>query len=81
MKGKSTKAKISGSPTRKKWLDAGNMRAEYDFHDAERGRYYKQLASLPRVAVIDPDLSKQFKSSAAVNKALRELLEYRSTWA
>ena len=55
-----------------------DLRAEYDFDfsKGERGRYFKRLIREgANVAVIDPDLTKVFPDSAAVNAALRSLLD------
>jgi hypothetical protein len=56
---------------------AGDMRAEYDFDysTAERGRYYRRLLKEgANVVILEPDVAKAFRSSAAVNEALRFLL-------
>ena len=53
------------------------MRAEYDFDysKAARGKYYRRLLKEgANVVVLDPDIAKAFRSSAAVNEALRSLL-------
>jgi len=53
------------------------MRAEYDFDysKAVRGKYYRRLLKEgANVVVLDPDVVKAFRSSAAVNEALRSLL-------
>lgn len=54
-----------------------DMRAEYDFDysKAVRGQYYRRLLKEgANVVVLDPDVAKAFRSSAAVNEALRSLL-------
>ena len=54
-----------------------DMRAEYDFDysKAVRGKYYRRLLREgANVVVLDPDMAKAFRSSAAVNEALRSLL-------
>jgi hypothetical protein len=54
-----------------------NMRAEYDFDysKAVRGKYYRRLLKEgANVVVLEPDVAKAFRSSAAVNEALRSLL-------
>jgi hypothetical protein len=54
-----------------------DMRAEYDFDYAKavRGKYYRRLLKEgANVVVLDPDVAKAFRSSAAVNEALRSLL-------
>jgi len=54
-----------------------DMRVEYDFDysKAVRGKYYRRLLKEgANVVVLDPDIAKAFRSSAAVNEALRSLL-------
>ena len=54
------------------------MRPEYDFDysTAVRGKYYRRLLKEgANVVVLEPDVAKAFQSSAAVNDALRALLE------
>jgi len=56
---------------------AGDMRPEYefDYSTAARGKYYRRLLKEgANVVVLDPDVAKAFRSSAAVNEALRSLL-------
>jgi hypothetical protein len=63
---------------RKTHAETDDLRPEYDFDfsKGERGRYFKRLIKDgANVAVIDPDLTKAFPNSAAVNAALRSLLE------
>jgi len=55
-----------------------DMRPEYDFDysTAVRGKYYQRLLKEgANVVVLDPDVAKAFRSSAAVNEALRSLLK------
>ena len=54
------------------------MRAEYDFDytTAVRGKYYRRLLKEgANVVVLEPDVAKAFRTSAAVNDALRSLLK------
>lgn len=67
MKEKATKAK-------RKNLARDEMRAEYDFSNAVRGKYYKRLAQGSNAVVLDPDVAAKFADSEAVNEALRNLL-------
>ena len=67
MKEKTTKAK-----PRKPGGD--EMRAEYDFSKAVRGKYYKRVMASSNVVVLDPDVAESFKNSKVVNEALRNLL-------
>jgi len=56
---------------------AGDMRPEYefDYSTAVRGKYYRRLLKEgANVVVLDPDVAKAFRSSGAVNEALRSLL-------
>jgi len=55
-----------------------DMRPEYDFDysAAVRGKYYRRLLKEgANVVVLEPDLAEAFRTSAAVNEALRSLLE------
>jgi hypothetical protein len=49
------------------------MRAEYDFSSAVRGKYYKRYHQSSNVVVLEPDVAAHFKNASAVNKALRSL--------
>jgi hypothetical protein len=63
------KVKISPPPE--------DMRSEYefDYSTAVRGKYYRRLLKEgANVVVLEPDVAKAFRSSAAVNEALRSLL-------
>jgi len=54
------------------------MRPEYDFDysKAVRGKYYRRiLKEGANVVVLEPDVAKAFRDSAAVNEALRSLLD------
>ena len=53
------------------------MRAGYkrsDFAKLERGKFYKEVAKGSSIAVLEPEVAKAFPTSAAVNKALLDLL-------
>jgi hypothetical protein len=50
------------------------MRSEYDFSGAVRGKYYRRYLESSNVVVIEPDVHRKFKNSAAVNDALRTLI-------
>jgi hypothetical protein len=69
MRGNVTKARSA--------VSADDMRAEYDFDysKAVRGKYYRCLLKEgASVVVLEPDVAKAFRNSAAVNEALRSLL-------
>ena len=59
------------------------LRPEYnfDYSKAVRGKYYKKLLEQgSNIVVLESDIAKAFKNSAAVNAALRSLLDFtRST--
>jgi hypothetical protein len=60
-----------------------DLRPEYDFDysKAVRGKYYKRLLREgANIVVLEPDVAEAFGDSAAVNEALRSLLDLsRST--
>ena len=67
----------------KKQIIRDELRPEYefDYSKATRGKYYKRLLKEgANVVVLEPDVAKAFRDSAAVNDALRSLLDLtRST--
>ena len=52
-----------------------DMVPEYDFSKAKRNRYAGRFAKGVTVIVLDPDVAEVFPNSAAVNRALRTLVE------
>jgi hypothetical protein len=54
------------------------MRPEYDFSRGVRGKYAKRFEEGTNLVLLDPDVASEFRSAAAVNKALREVLKSRS---
>ncbi|MCF7977455.1 MAG: hypothetical protein K9L82_05465 [Chromatiaceae bacterium] len=56
-----------------------DLRPEYRREDfpasLERGKYAARMAEGTNIVRIDPDLTRAFPDSAAVNKALRALLQ------
>ena len=52
--------------------EQGEMRAEYDFSKAVRGKHHQTYRRGTNVVLLDPDVAAVFKDSAAVNSALRE---------
>ena len=50
------------------------MRAEYDFSGAVRGKYHKRYVESTNVVVLEPDVARRFKNAEAVNEALRSLM-------
>ena len=62
-------------PASKKRQHTGDeMRAEYDFSSGVRGKYVSRLARGTNVVVLDPDVAEVFRTTKAVNDALREHL-------
>jgi len=54
------------------------LRTEYkrsDFGKLERGKYYERVKASSNVVVLDSELAEVFPNSAAVNKALRSLVD------
>jgi hypothetical protein len=59
-------------------VERDEMRPEYDFDysTAVRRKYYRRLIKDgANVVVLEPDVAKAFRSSEAVNEALRSLLK------
>lgn len=50
-----------------------DMREEYDFSGAVRGKYAERFAEGSNVIVLEPDVAEVFSDADAVNKALRLL--------
>jgi len=49
------------------------MREEYDFTNDVRGKYAERFTEGTNLVRLEPDVAKQFPTSEAVNKALRDL--------
>ena len=52
-----------------------DMLPEYDFSKGVRGKYASRYAAGTNVIILEPDLAKIFPDSAAVNQALRALVD------
>ena len=50
------------------------MSREYDFSTGVRGKFASRARSGSNVVVLDADVAREFKTSRAVNRALRALL-------
>ena len=58
------------------------LRDEYSaelIRSGVRGKYAQRFREGTNIALIEPDLHEHFPDSAAVNKALRELLSHKNT--
>jgi hypothetical protein len=53
------------------------MGTEYDFSNGVRGKYTAAFSRSSNVVVLEPDVAKAFKTSKAVNAALRLHLRQR----
>jgi len=51
------------------------MRPEYDFSGGVRGKYAARYRDGVNVVVLEPDVAEAFRSSEAVNRALRAILD------
>lgn len=58
----------------KKMTDDSEVKQEYDFSDGLRGKYAAQFVEETNVVVLDADVAAEFKTSKAVNDALRAQL-------
>jgi len=54
--------------------DADEMRPEYDFSGAVRGKYYERYRAGTNVVLLDADVAEAFPTSENVNDALRVLM-------
>jgi hypothetical protein len=61
--------------TNKSSAERDTMRREYDFSHGVRAKYAARFRQGTNLVVLDPDVAAAFKNSAAVNRALRALLE------
>jgi hypothetical protein len=54
-----------------------DMRPNYDFDYSKgvRGKYYERMLQSSNIVMLEPDVARAFRSSAAVNEALRSLLQ------
>ena len=60
--------------------DAVNeLRAEYDFSEGQRGKYAARFKEGTRVVVLEPDVAAVFRTSEAVNAALRKVAGLEDT--
>jgi hypothetical protein len=58
-------------------LPVDEMRPEYDFATMKggvRGKYYQRLGEGTNIVLLDPEVTRAFPSEAAVNEALRGVL-------
>ena len=55
------------------------MRKEYDLRGGVRGKFFAEYQKGTNVVLLEPDVAKAFRSSEAVNRALREYLAERRT--
>ena len=54
------------------------MREEYDFSNGVRGGYAVRFSEGTNLILLAPDVAAEFRSAAAVIKALREVIRARS---
>ena len=59
--------------------DNDEMRPEYDFSRAVRGKHYEAYRAGTNVVLLEPDVAKVFTDSASVNQVLRLLLQLAKT--
>lgn len=55
-----------------------DMRAEYDFSGGVRGKYVARVGRGTNVVILDPDVARVFKTTEAVNTALRSQIGKRA---
>jgi hypothetical protein len=60
--------------SKKRQRTGDDIRPEYDFSAGVRGKYVPRLARGTNVVVLDPDVADVFRTTKAVNDALRQHL-------
>ena len=60
-------------------IDFSDIPEKTDWSKAVRGKFYRPDAELKISVYLEPDVAKEFRSSAAVNEALRSLLRISKT--
>lgn len=63
--------------TSRKRRTADDVRREYDFSGGVRGKYAARFRGGTNVVVLAPDVAEVFKTSEAVNEALRSHLRHK----
>ena len=64
----------------KKIIDELRPEYNFDYSKAVRGKYYKRILDEgANIVMLEPDVAKAFVDSAAVNDALRSLLNLTKT--
>ena len=64
----------------KKFSDELRPEYNFDYSKAVRGKYYKRILDEgANIVMLEPDVAKAFADSAAVNDALRSLLDLTKT--
>ncbi|MDX2192054.1 MAG: hypothetical protein NW201_01785 [Gemmatimonadales bacterium] len=59
--------------------NADELRPEYDFAGGVRGKYAMRFAKGTNLVLLDPDIAKVFPTGAAVNRALRAIIDIAPT--
>jgi hypothetical protein len=68
---------MSDEPTKKAEDSELELRPSYDFSRGVRGKYADRYQKGSNVVVLDPDVAETFKTSEAVNEALRQVADAR----
>jgi len=55
------------------------LRTEYDFSRAERGKHHASYKAGTNLVLLEDDVAKAFPDSSSVNRALRAILEVAKT--
>ena len=55
--------------------DTNDMRPEYDFSGGARGKHHKAYQENTNVVLLEPEVARVFRDSAAVNRTLRMLID------
>ena len=55
--------------------DTNDMRPEYDFSGGVHGKHHKAYREDTNIVLLEPEVARVFRDSAAVNRALRMLID------
>jgi len=67
---------MSTKKTPKK-IDPDEMRPEYDLRGGVRGKFFAEYQEGTNLVLLAPDVARSFRSSDAVNEALRKVISER----
>jgi hypothetical protein len=71
------KADRTAKPRARRRRPVDHVKPEYDFSGGVRGKYAQRVAEGTNLVLLDADVAAEFRTAAAVNRALRDYLKLR----